>query len=139
MIQLNPYVRFNDAKCKEAMNFYQSCLGGELNLQTVGESPMAKQMDADKQGYIMHATLKGDGFELFGSDMMRDKATVGDNVSLSLNLTDKKRADEIFAKLSAGGEVFMPLEKVFWGDIFGVVTDKYGFEWMVNCSDKEAE
>jgi len=133
MAQLLPYLRFNDAKCREAMTFYQKCLGGELTFQTIGESPMAKDMPADKQGLIMHADLKSPSLEFFASDMMRDKATVGDNIALSLNTKDEQEGRDLFAKLSEGGEVFMPLEKQFWGALFGVVTDKYGIEWMVNC------
>jgi PhnB protein len=137
MTKLNPYLRFNDAKCREAFTFYKSILGGELKFQTSGESPMAKEMPKDKQHLIMHAELKGDGFELYGSDMMRDVAKIGDNFSLSLNYDNRKDIDEHFKKLSEGGEVFMPLEKQFWGGIFGVVTDKYGFEWMLNFQEDQ--
>jgi PhnB protein len=133
MAQLNPYVRFNDSKCKEAMTFYKECIGGELTLQTIGETPMAKEMPADQQGKIMHAQLKGPGIELYASDMMRDVAKIGDNFALSINTESEAEGKAIFDKLSVGGEVFMPLEKTFWGAIFGVVTDKYGIEWMVNC------
>ena len=134
MLKLNPYVRFNDDKCREAMQFYKDCIGGgELTFQTIGESPMAGEMPKEGQNKIMHAMLKKDNFELFASDMMRDKAVVGDNVALSINTEDEGKAKEIFDKLSQGGEVFMPMEKMFWGAIFGVVTDKYGIEWMVNC------
>jgi PhnB protein len=132
MVKLNPYVRYNDAKCREAFTFYQSILGGTLAFQTVGESPMAKEMPADKQHLIMHAELSAPGFALFGSDMMRDVAKVGDNFSLSLNYENDKDMKTHFEKLSEGGEVFMPLEEVFWGAIFGMVTDKYGIEWMFN-------
>ena len=64
---------------------------------------------------------------------MRDKAVVGDNIVVSLNLEDEADANKIFNALSNGGEVFMPMEKQFWGAIFGVLTDKYGVEWMLNC------
>lgn len=136
MATLNPYLRFNDDKCREAMEFYKSCLGGELTFQTVGESPMAGEMPEGKDK-IMHAALKNTGIDIFASDMMRDKAIVGDNVALTLNSEDEAEARDLFAKLSEGGEVFMPLEVAFWGDLFGVVTDKYGIEWMVNCTLKK--
>ena len=132
-MNINPYLRFNDNKCKEAMTFYKQCLGGELTLQTVGESPMAKEMPKEAQAKIMHAALKSGGAEIYASDMMRDKAVVGDNIAVCINTDDEAGAKKIFAALSKGGEVFMPLEKAFWGDLFGVVTDKYGIEWMVNC------
>ncbi len=132
MAQLNPYLRFNDSKCREAMSFYKECIGGELTFQTVGESPMAKDMPSEDQNRIMHASLKKGGVEIFASDMMRDRAVVGDNVALSLNCESEMEIKTLFAKLSAGGEVFMPLEKQFWGALFGVITDKFGFEWMLN-------
>ncbi len=131
MTQLNPYVRYNDGKCREAFTFYQSVLGGKLAFQTVGESPMAKEMPG-KENLIMHVELKNEGIWLFGSDMMRDVAKVGDNFSLSLNVDSEAEAKRLFDGLSQGGEVFMPLEKTFWGAFFGMITDKYGIEWMVN-------
>lgn len=131
-MQLSVYVRFNDKKCREAMGFYQSIFGGKVTFQTVAESPMAADFPAGERDRVMHATLKTNDLEFFGADMMRDKAVVGDNVVMSLNFTDEKSIRDIFAKLSEGGEVFMPLEKAFWGALFGVVTDKYGIEWMLN-------
>ncbi len=118
------------------MTFYKDCLGGELSFQTVGESPMAKDMPKESHDKIMHATLKTGTTPIFASDMMRDKAVVGDNIAISINCDKEEEARTIFAKLSAGGEVFMPIDKVFWEAIFGVVTDKYGVEWMVNCEVK---
>lgn len=132
MSELNPFVRFNDGKCRKAMQFYKECLGGELEFMTVGESPMAKDMPADKQNLVMHSTLTTGKWVLMGMDMMRDVATTGDNVGLSLNFDSEKEIKDVFAKLSAGGEVFMPLEPQFWGALFGVVTDKFGVEWMLN-------
>jgi PhnB protein len=134
MAKLNPFIRFNDGKCREAMNFYKECLGGgELEFMTVKGSPMEKDMPADKQDLIMHSTLSKDGWMLIGSDMMRDKATMGDHVGISLDCADESEAKSAFDRLSEGGEVFMPLELQFWGAWFGLVTDKYGVEWMVNC------
>jgi len=132
MVKLNPFLRFNDSKCREAMNFYKDCIGGELEFMTVKGSPMSKDMPADKQDIIMHSTLKKGDWVLIGSDMMRDKAVVGDNVGVSLECESESEIKEIFAKLSKDGDVFMPLEEVFWGAIFGLVTDKYGIEWMLN-------
>jgi PhnB protein len=133
MAKLNPFLRFNDGKCREAMNFYKECFGGELTSQTIGESPMAKEVDESKQNLIMHAELKvNELFSFTASDMMRDKAVVGDNVGVTLNCDSEAEIKEHFEKLSAGGEVFMPLEDMFWGALFGVVTDKYGIEWMLN-------
>lgn len=131
MATLNPYLKFNDDKCREAMEFYKSILGGELTFQTVGESPMKGQMP-DGLNKIMHAELKSPGILFFASDMMRDKAVVGDNVGLTLNCESEEEINTLFNKLSEGGNVFMPVEHAFWGALFGVVTDKYGIEWMLN-------
>ena len=137
MTKLNPYVRFNDEKCREAMTFYKDCIGGELTFQTIGETPMAKEMPKEAQDRIMHATLKKGDLQIFAADMMRDKAVVGDNITLALECESKKEIETLFKKLSAGGEVFMPLEKAFWGGLFGVLTDKYGVEWMLNFQEEE--
>ncbi len=137
MVQLNPFLRFNDGKCREAMNFYKECFGGgDLTFMTAGESPMAKDMPAEKHGFIMHAELKRDSFIFYGSDMMRDTAVIGDNVGMALNCESEDEIRTLFVKLSAGGEVFMPIEDAFWGALFGVVIDKYGVEWMLNYQKK---
>jgi PhnB protein len=138
MAQLVPYLKFNDDKCKEAMTFYRDILGGELTMQTIGETPMKGEMPPEAKDKIMHASLMAPKIELFASDMMMDKAIIGDNVSLSLITANEEETRDIFAKLSEGGEVFMPLEKTFWSPLFGVVTDKYGIEWMLNCEEKKA-
>jgi len=137
MAQLNPFLRFNDGKCREAMNFYKECFGGELSFMTLGESPMAKDSPAVKQDLIMHAELKKGSFIFYGSDMMRDTATVGDNVGMSLNCESEKEIRMLFDKLSKGGEVFIPIEDAFWGALFGMLTDKYGVEWMFNFQKKK--
>ena len=136
MAQLNPFVRFNDAKCREAMTFYQSIFGGETTFMTLGDSPMAKDMP-DKGDLIMHAELKSNKVFFSGSDMMRDKAIIGDNVGMSLNCSSEEELREIFNKLSEGGEIFMAPEMQFWGGVFGVLTDKYGVEWMLNYQKEE--
>ncbi len=136
MAKLNPFIRFNNGKCKEAMNFYKDCLGGELDFMTAGESPMAKDMPAEKHDLIMHSTLKKGDLVIIGSDMMRDKAVIGDNVGVALDCTSDEEIKTLFSKLSKGGDVFMPLDEMFWGGVFGLVTDKYGVEWMLNFQKK---
>jgi PhnB protein len=136
MANVSPFLRFNDGKCREAMNFYKDCLGGTLDFMTVGTSPMAKDMSADKHDLIMHSTLSKGSWVLIGSDMMRDKAVIGDNVGVSLDCDSEKEIQDVFGKLSKGGEVFMAPEEQFWGGVFGMVTDKYGVEWMLNFQKK---
>ena len=137
MVQLNPFLRFNEGKCREAMEFYKNLFGGELSFMTVKGSPMEKDIPTEKHGLIMHAELKKEDFVFYGSDMMMDKAVVGDNVGMALNCYSEEEMRDIFAKLSEGGQVFMPIEDAFWGALFGVVTDKYSIEWMLNFSKKK--
>jgi len=136
MSNIIPFIRINDGKATEAMNFYKGVFGGELELMTVGQSPMAKDMPG-KENLLMHSALKKDGELLFiGMDMMRDKAVIGDNVGIAVECKSQKELDDIFAKLEKGGDVFMKPEEQFWGGYFGVVTDKYGVEWMLNFQMK---
>ena len=136
MSQLAPFIRYNNGRCREAMNFYQSILGGKLEFMVVKDGPMAKEMPADKQELIMHSTLINGDWKLIASDMMRDTATVGDHMGVSVSCESEEEGKKIFDKLSEGGEVFMPFEKQFWGAMFGLVTDKYGIEWMLNSAPK---
>jgi PhnB protein len=138
MSKLSPFLRFNDGKCREAMNFYKDCIGGELNFMTAKGTPMEKDMPGDKLDLIMHSTLAKDGWTLVGSDMMRDKANIGDNAGVMLDCSSEDEIRSVFSKLSEGGDVFMPVEEAFWGALFGVLTDKYGVEWMLNCQKKTA-
>jgi PhnB protein len=133
-VYLNPYLNFN-GDTAEAMKLYHSILGGELKMQTFGEANMART-PAEKD-MIVHADLKSDDISLMASDTMPErKATFGDNVHMSLTGNDDKRLTDVFNKLAKGGRIDMPLEKQFWGDTFGMLTDRYGVHWMVNISSQ---
>jgi PhnB protein len=135
-MELSAYL-FLHGKCEEAMHFYQSALGGELHMQRFREAPDHGGVPDDWKDKIMHATLQGEDFELMASDGREETAPAkGSNVALTLANRDEARAREVFEKLSAGGTVTMPLEKMFWGALFGQFTDKYGFDWMINCAAK---
>jgi len=129
---LNPYLNFN-GKTAEAMRFYKSVLGGELTMQTFGEAKMAKT--PQEMDLIVHATLKSGALSLMASDTMPDRlAKFGDNVHLSITGQESSRLTQIFNGLAKGGKVDMPLAKQFWGDTFGMLTDKFGVHWMVNIT-----
>lgn len=132
MTNLYTNIKFNDMKCREAMNFYKDILGGELDIMTVKGSPMESEFPPEKHDLITHSTLKNNGWMLIGADMMQDTATVGDNVGIMLDCQTAEEIETIFAKLSEGGTVFMPLSQQFWGATYGVVTDKFGIEWQLN-------
>ncbi len=127
--QINPYLTFN-GNCKEAMTFYKKCFGGELNMQTVGESPMAEQWPANIQQRILHASLINDNLVLLGSDMGSENLVKGNIISLALGCSSKAEIDLFFVKLSEGGKVTHPLHDFFDGTI-GALTDKYGMNWVL--------
>ncbi len=134
---LTPYLTFN-GNAAEAMKFYKSVLGGELTMQTFGEAKMAKT--AKEKDRIVHAALKNETLSLMASDgQMTQQVKFGDNVSMSIIGQDQAKLTEIFNRLSKGGKVTMPLAKQFWGDTFGMFTDKFGIQWMVNISTQTQE
>lgn len=131
-MQLEPYVFFY-GKCEEALEFYKRSIGGEFDLSRFEGSPMAEQVPADFRNKIMHATFKGSGFSFMASDGRPGKSIDPDegNISLCLATNDDTEGRRVFDALSEGGTVGMPLSNAFWGGTFGMVTDRYGIEWMV--------
>jgi PhnB protein len=108
-----------------------------LYAQSYGESPMAEMGPADA---IMHATLKiGEAHVMMCDDFHSENFTTGGNISLAIGLDDKARAQTIFDNLADGGKVTMPLDKTFWAEAFGMLTDKFGVNWMVNCDAPKSE
>lgn len=138
MTQIIAYLTFNGT-CKDAMTFYKDCLGGELRLQTVGETPAASQMPPEAKSKIMHASLTNDSIALMASDMIMAGSVVpGNTVSLLLNCSSEEEIGRFFSKLSAGGKVGHPLKEEFWGSTFGDLTDKFGMRWMLNWDKPKA-
>jgi len=114
------------------MTFYKECLGGQLILQTVGESPMADKMPIEMKDLILHATLINGELVLLGSDMSPENLIKGNAVDLMLDCRSDDEIRTSFDKLSANGTIDHPLEETFWGAIFGNFTDKFGNPWMLN-------
>ena len=139
MTQLNAYVGFN-GKCREAMTFYKECLGGELTLQTVAETPIAAQCPQGMQQHIMHAGLTKNGvLLLMATDMTSSEGFhPGNNIALSLNCSSEEEINTFFAKLAEGGKIMENLKIQFWGAIFGALTDKYGISWMFNYDKNQS-
>lgn len=138
MTQINAYLNFN-GNCREAMNFYKECLGGELALQTVEGSPIEAQCPPAIKNQVLHASLMKDAILLMGSDMVGPDGFIkGNTMSLSLNCSSEEEINSFFSTLSAGGKIIHPLRVEFWGAIFGVFTDKFGVRWMLNY-DKNAK
>ena len=115
------------------MTFYKECLGGELTLQTIGESPLAGKMPSRMKESILHATLSKNGLVLMATDMVPENGlTKGNSVSLCLNCSSEDEIKTCYKKLSSGGKADHPLENTFWGALFGDLTDKYGNHWLLN-------
>ncbi|MES2130995.1 MAG: VOC family protein [Bacteroidota bacterium] len=134
MKNINAYLSFN-GNCREAMTFYNECLGGELKLQTIGESPLSDKMPEKMQQSILHATLTHHGTNvLMATDMVSDEGLIkGNAVSLMLDCSSEEEIKAVFQKLSSnGGKVLHPLENTFWGALFGDLTDKYGNTWLLH-------
>lgn len=140
MMHLSPYLSFS-GNCREALTFYQSCLGGELELQRFADSPAAAHLPAEAPDGILHGTLTVGSFILMASDAggMRAPLTVGDNVSLSLHLDNETKINTLFAQLGAGGTVPDPLADMFWGGRFGALTDWFGIKWLFNYQRRAGE
>jgi PhnB protein len=116
------------------MEFYKSCLGGELNFMVVKDTPMASQCPVAMQDQIMHAYLmRNDTLMLMGSDMTGPGGYVqGNQVALSVMCSSEEEVNAFYTKLGEGGTIIDPLKVQFWGGIFGVITDRYGIRWMFN-------
>jgi PhnB protein len=134
MATINPYLNFN-GNTEEAFTFYKSVFGGEFAaIQHFGETPHAGNLPPAAKDKIMHVALPiGQGNLLMGTDVLEpmDKVTFGTNFSIAIGTESEQEANRIFENLSAGGTVTMPMEKVFWGDYFGMLTDKFGIQWMI--------
>jgi PhnB protein len=134
MATLNTYLNFN-GNTEEAFNFYKSVFGGEFRtLQRFKDIPDADKMPADEQNLVMHVALPVGGNVLMGTDVggTMPPTTFGTNSSISIEAASEDEANNLFNGLSAGGKVGMPLQKMFWGALFGYFTDKFGVQWMVN-------
>lgn len=135
-MKISPYLNF-PGTAEEAMTLYAKVLGGKLTeVHRFGAMPGAEQLPAAARDLVMHVGLDlPDGQRLMASDNVEGMGgpyVVGTNLSISIHPDSRAEADRIFAALSAGGEVGMPLEDQFWGDYYGHFTDRYGVQWMVN-------
>ncbi len=134
--KLNPYLGFNGT-AKDAMEFYKTVLGGKLTLNTFGEAHAAHTpADNDK---IMHALLEApNSITLMASDIPSNmKSDSGSSISISLSGENEPELQGYWDKLSVGAKVDQPLVKAPWGDLFGMLTDKFGIHWMVNITAKK--
>lgn len=136
---LNPYLTFNK-NCREAFAFYEQALGATIQaVMTWGDSPMADEMPPEAQDMVMHAELEVGGFVIMGSDGAPGEVYEGiKGANVVFNTDTAEEAEALFARLGEGGEVTMPMEETFWALRFGLLRDRFGVPWMINC-DKPQE
>lgn len=132
MGELITYLTF-DGNCREAMEFYRDCLGGELRFQTLRESPETERLPERMKAYIVQASLKKANFVLMGSDMTDEEVLQGNSVSILLNCTDKDLIKSYYQNLQKDGKATHPLKESHGGDLFGGLNDKYGNHWLFQC------
>ena len=135
--KLNPYLSFKD-NSREAMEFYRSVFGGKLEVSTFKDYHASQ--DPSEDHLIMHSVLEAEnGITIMASDTPnRMEYRTGTNMSMSLSGDNEAELKAYFEKLSAGGKVTMPLEKAIWGDSFGMCTDTFGVQWLVNIAGQKA-
>jgi PhnB protein len=132
-MQLTPYLSFK-GDCEEAFRFYERCVGARVGtLFRYGGSPMADQAPPGWTDKVMHGSVTIAGREIMGADIVPDRYEQPKGISLSLQIGQAADAERIFRDLSAGGTVVMPLGKTFWAERFGMLVDRFGIPWLVNC------
>jgi PhnB protein len=132
-VTLNPYLSFKN-NAREAMEFYQSVFGGDLNVNTFAD--LGGQVADDEKDLVMHSQLEaGNGIVLMGADTPSHmEYAEGRNGSISLSGDDEATLRRYWDGLSAGGGISVPLDKAPWGDTFGMCTDRFGVSWLVNIA-----
>ncbi len=136
-MQVSPYLSFT-GQCEAAFKFYERCLGGQLGaIFRYAGSPMADDAPAGWGDKVMHGSVTVGGQVLMGADVAPERYEEPKGFSLSLQIQSTADAERIFHELAEGGAVTMPLEKTFWAARFGMVVDRFGVPWMVNCEGSD--
>lgn len=131
MMQAHTYLTFN-GNCREAMQFYQQCLGGDLQVQTLHDTELSHRMPDTIKDFVLQAVLTMNSFTLVATDMVQDEGLVkGNNVSLLLTFNNKREIKNCYQKLSEGGEQTHPLHHTYYGGLAGNLRDKYGNCWLL--------
>ncbi|HSH40810.1 MAG TPA: VOC family protein [Arenicellales bacterium] len=138
-MQMHTYLNF-DGNCREAMEFYRDHLGGEITaMMTWGEAPFADEVPPESRDRIMHACFQLGGHMLMGTDATSQHPYRGiTGSSVVLEAPDAETAERLFQSLSDGGRVDMPMDETFWAHRFGMLVDRFGVPWMINCGKEES-
>lgn len=141
MPTINPYLNFQ-GNTEEAFNFYKSVFGGDFigGIRRFNSTPEGDKLSENKQDKVMHISLSfGENNMIMATDAlesMNQKVQPGNNLYLCISADSKQQADDFFNGLSAGGEIEMEMQDMFWGDYFGMCTDKFGVKWMIAFDQK---
>ena len=133
-MQLTPYLMFN-GNCEEALNFYAKALGGEIkSLMRYEGSPVESMAAAGEKQRIMHSNFVADGITFMAADTGEGGPGLNKNgmVYLSIHFNDGAKQEKVFNALAEAGKIGMQLQDTFWGARFGMLTDKFGINWMLN-------
>jgi PhnB protein len=136
-MQISPYLSFK-GDCEAAFKFYEQCLGGQLGaiFRYAGTS-LADQVPADWQDKVMHGSVTVGEQVLMGGDVAPDRYEAPKGFTLSIQIKSTADAERIFHELANGGGVVLPLEKTFWAERFGMLVDRFGIPWQINCEGSE--
>ncbi len=137
MIKLNVYLNF-PKDSEKALNFYKEALGGTVNVQYYRDMPDKTNLPEEALDKVLHGALVSNDIVIMASDLVEGfgpPVVYGNNFTLSIQNNNLDEAKKVFELLSQGGKVIMPLEKTFWGAIYGQFIDKFGINWMVNCEE----
>jgi PhnB protein len=133
---ITPYLSFSDS-CEDALKFYTNALGAEVkNMMRVSDGPKEYQGDPAHLNKIMHAEVRVGNASFMASDSIGQPTQTGSNTSLNLNFERREEIESAWKKMIEGGTVMMELQDTFWGSRFGMLRDKFGINWMLNCSIK---
>ena len=136
-MQINPYLSFK-GECEAAFKFYEQCLGGQLGaIFRYAGSPLSDHVPADWADKVMHGSLTVGDQVLMGADIVQDQYEEPKGFSLSIQIKSTADAECIFHELAEGGRVVAPLEKTFWAAGFGMLVDRFGIPWMINCEGSD--
>ena len=132
-MHFTPYLNFN-GDCETAFRFYERVLGGKIEMmQTHGESPIADQVPPNWHNRILHARLAVGDAVLMASDTPPEMYQPPQGLTVAIGVQDVAQAERIFRELADGGRVTMPIGKTFWAERFGMLVDRFGTPWMINC------
>jgi PhnB protein len=135
-MHINPYLEFN-GECEAAFKVYAQVLGGKIEAMIPHEgTPAAEHVPADWRNKIMHARLAVNGNVLMGSDAPPPHRAEPKGFHVSINVENPLEADRVFHALAEKGTVQMPIQETFWAARFGMLVDRFGTPWMVNCEKR---